>query len=39
MEKLELHYVSNSGFTSNSEIINSVSVKEIVIFYFYFEWV
>jgi hypothetical protein len=39
MGKLELHYVSNSGFTSETEMVNNVSVKEIVIFYFYFEWV
>jgi hypothetical protein len=39
MEKLELHYVSNSGFTFDSNISKSIHVKEIVIFYLYFEWV
>lgn len=39
MEKLELHYVSNSGIMSDSNISKSIHVKEIVIFYLYFEWV
>lgn len=39
MEKLEMHYVSNSGFTSDTKVERSVHAKEIIVFYFYFEWV
>ncbi len=39
MEKIQLHYVSNSGLTSESGSKTSIQVKEIVVFYFYFEWV